>query len=208
VEELGLAAAIGRRPCCRRNPPLFLPRAEQGLCRYADAESIRCSHGSCDSRPAKGSGLHLPEPHAPPQGPRAVPVAGLRRAQWLHQGRRVGGGARLRAGRPAVQGDVPAPVPLQAPEGEVHRRGGHVLGAVRVLRQEGDAVDRQRAAAEVGARGSGGLQRGAPHGRSGGVRAGVGRLRHRGVAQRGQRNHPVGAVGFWGGFVSGAKFVM
>jgi hypothetical protein len=69
----------------------------------------------------------------------------------------VGGGARLCAGRPAVQGDVPAPVPLQAPEEEVHRGGGHVLGAVCVLRQEGDAINWQRAAPEVGVRGSGGV---------------------------------------------------
>jgi hypothetical protein len=69
----------------------------------------------------------------------------------------VGGGARLRAGRPAVQGDVLASVPLQAPEGEVHRGGGHVLGAVCVLRQEGDAINWQRAAPEVGVRGSGGV---------------------------------------------------
>ncbi|GFS29233.1 ribosomal protein L2 family [Actinidia rufa] len=91
----------------------------------------------------KGAGSVFQVPHPPPQGPGSVPQPGLWRAQRLPKGRGHRDRPRPRPRRPPRSRHLPPPLPIQAPEGALRRRRGHVHRPVHLLRQEGQSHGRQ-----------------------------------------------------------------
>ena len=77
----------------------------------------------------------------------------------LRQGRREGHRPRVGARRAHREGPVPERVPVSEGYGALRRGRGHARGRVRVLRRQGAAGGRQRAAAESDPRGYGRVQR-------------------------------------------------